>query len=608
MTCRAAACALALPVLALALYASTARAQFLSPGPLARVHAELEGDDHCEDCHSSGRRVDNGLCTHCHDDIGAQQRKGRGLHGSEYKGQQCGHCHVEHRGVSHLLIRWPGGGRDDFDHAQTGWKLKGKHTGAKCRDCHKQKNRRGAQTFLGTRRECGSCHEDPHEQRLGTRCESCHGEQGWKTVRLDGFDHDLARFDLLGKHRKVECVKCHQDPPKYRDLDFASCGSCHEDPHAGRFDERCKSCHQESGWHELRMKRSAHPGLSLGGGHRKVDCGKCHDRGLTRSPSRGDRCVSCHGVVHEAPFGERCESCHRGIRWLGVKEPLALDAHERTPFPLHGKHLQVPCGNCHREQLPRAERYRGLEFGRCDDCHRDAHEGRFAHRDGGECRGCHDEHGFAPTRFTVEMHADAAFPLIGKHVAVACQQCHQMPHPRLDWRLQQQRCEDCHDNPHGDQFAAEMRDGGCAHCHSPLAWSSPKIDHSTWPLEGAHGMVPCGQCHSPTPEDRQAGRGVSYRGVPRTCEGCHADVHLGQFRVTDPVRGCDFCHGNGSFRIESFDHSDLAGYPIEGKHERVPCEGCHKVETLRNGEQATRYRLTYSNCADCHADPHREEP
>ncbi|MDD9936032.1 MAG: hypothetical protein OXT09_20640 [Myxococcales bacterium] len=587
--------------------AAGASAQFLSPGPLARPHVQLEGDDHCEDCHSSGRRVDNQRCTHCHDDVGNQVRAGRGMHGTEYRGKQCGHCHVEHRGRSHKLIRWPGGSREAFDHGLTGWKLEGKHRQAKCHDCHRQKNRRGAPTFLAARRTCGSCHEDPHDQRLGTRCTQCHDTQGWKNVRLEGFDHDLARFELKGKHRDAECVKCHQDPPKYRDLKFGNCGDCHQDPHEGRFAERCNGCHQEGGWRDVRMARSAHPGLSLGGGHRKVPCVACHDRGRTKAPSRGGRCVSCHGVVHEAPFGKRCQSCHRGIRWLGVKPKLALAAHARTPFPLHGKHLKVPCGNCHRAELPRAERYRGLEFARCNDCHRDAHEGRFASRDGGECGPCHDAHGFAPTRFTVEMHADAAFPLIGKHVAVACKQCHEMPRPRLDWHLSARRCLDCHDNPHGTQFAAELHDGGCAHCHSPLGWTSPNIDHGIWPLTGVHSTVPCGRCHDPTPEDRRAGRGASYRGAPRQCEGCHADVHLGQFRLSEPVRGCDHCHGNTTFRIDPFDHAGLAGYPIEGSHERLACDGCHHMETLRNGEQAIRYRLTYSNCADCHADPHGEQ-
>ena len=33
-----------------------------------------------------------------------------------------------------------------------------------------------------------------------------------------------------------------------------------------------------------------------------------------------------------------------------------------------------------------------------------------------------------------------------------------------------QRCIDCHDNPHGNQFAGEMSDGGCAHCHSERGW------------------------------------------------------------------------------------------------------------------------------------------
>jgi hypothetical protein len=36
----------------------------------------------------------------------------------------------------------------------------------------------------------------------------------------------------------------------------------------------------------------------------------------------------------------------------------------------------------------------------------------------------------------------------------------------------------------------------------------------------------------------------------------------------------------------------------------VRCVGCHRQERLRNGTKSVRYRLGYSECADCHANPH----
>jgi hypothetical protein len=149
-----------------------------------------------------------------------------------------------------------------------------------------------------------------------------------------------------------------------------------------------------------------------------------------------------------------------------------------------------------------------------------------------------------------------------------------------------------------------MRDGGCAHCHSERGWASPKIDHSAWPLTGAHSEAACDSCHSPSKKDRLSGRGATYRGAPRECAGCHQDTHAGQFRLTSPERECDACHVTDSFAIGAFAHAELADYPLEGVHDELKCVACHKRERLRNGARAARYRLGYRECADCHANPH----
>ena len=110
-------------------------------------------------------------------------------------------------------------------------------------------------------------------------------------------------------------------------------------------------------------------------------------------------------------------------------------------------------------------------------------------------------------------------------------------------------CAGCHENPHGDQFAAEMARGGCATCHQTTSWRQPNIAHDTWPLTGAHARAACDSCHHPTQEDREQGRGASYRGVPRVCEGCHEDDHAGQFRTSAPIRAYPQCHTTEAFEI-----------------------------------------------------------
>ena len=509
-------------------------AQFLSPGKLARPHAEIDGDANCSECHSSGKRLDTDACLACHDELSIRIRRGQGLHATrEYREQSCGRCHVEHLGRDAKLVRWPGGRKERFDHRKAGWTLKGAHGSATCEDCHDTKNRRGAPTFLGLKADCVSCHEDPH-----------HGT-------------------------------------------FAGA--------------ECTSCHNETDWAEVENVRPNHPVLSLAGGHAKTKCEACHDEGNVAPPSMGSDCVSCHAQVHEAKFSNRCEDCHASIRWTGLPKKIGLRAHPLTDFALVGSHREVSCKRCHSPKLPPQKRYRRLEFEQCGDCHRDVHRGTLGTTD---CVSCHDEHGFWPTRFTVEQHSRTEFPLVAKHQAVPCRSCHEGKRPRYTLNLKAEACADCHENPHGTQFGEEMRTDGCAHCHSERGWESPRIDHSAWPLTGAHAETACDSCHSPSKQDRQSGRGATYSGAPRDCAGCHRDAHAGQFRLTAPERACDACHITSSFEIDVFDHAELTGYPLEGGHAEIDCVACHQKERLRGGARITRYRLGYEECADCHANPH----
>ncbi|MFO0694551.1 MAG: DUF3716 domain-containing protein [Polyangiales bacterium] len=581
-----------------------AEAQLLSPGPLSRDHADLEGDDKCNRCHSEGRRVSTPACLRCHSQLAGRIRARQGLHGREYQGRDCGGCHVEHVGRNAAQIRWPGGDKNRFDHRLSGWPLEGGHADVRCDQCHR------GRSFLGLRTACNACHEDPHQGRFGTTCTQCHTVRTWNQPTMTGFDHARTRYPLVGAHARVQCARCHTgSPPRYRGLEFASCSNCHQDPHQGRFEQPCANCHVETSFTDLDAVKRHHPGLSLANGHARTRCNACHDRGLDRDPSRGTRCVSCHREVHDAPFGNDCADCHRSIQWTGLSRSVGLGAHGRTPFPLHGKHEDVACGSCHPTSQPAQQRYRELTFDTCRACHRDdPHRGEFARYEQGECGGCHVDTGFAPTTFDLARHARTDFPLEGRHEAVACGQCHEAPRPRLDWHLDRSTCADCHANPHGDQFAREMRDDGCAHCHSTSGWDRPRIDHTAWPLTGAHARAACDACHHPSAEDRQTGRGASYRGVPRECESCHADVHAGQFRRTEPRKACDDCHSTESFPLPGFEHERRTGFALDGRHADVACGGCHASRALRDRTQVVAYRLGYRRCRDCHANPHVERP
>jgi hypothetical protein len=591
-------------------------AQVLSPGPLSAAHASIEGDNDCAKCHESGNQVVARLCLDCHKDLGGELAAGRGLHGRQYRTRPCEECHVEHIGRSTKLIRWPGGAMDRLDHALTGWALDGGHAKVACLKCHTQSSRQGKPQFVATRSACAACHKDPHAGRFTAECERCHGTASWPAFDRGRFDHGLARFALTGKHAAVGCEKCHLRtgaPPAWKPLVFDTCEACHADPHRAQFKPRpCTACHDTGGWATGDDKiRANHPVLSLANGHARVQCKACHDRGNDKPPSRGSRCEGCHRPIHLAKFGPRCETCHASIKWVGLAEAIGRDNHGKTRYPLAGRHQAVACAQCHPASRPIAQRFRQLAFAACTACHADAHRGEFAARGAGagpprgDCAQCHTVDGFAPAAFGAAEHATTRFALDGKHVAVPCSGCHGTARPRLAFAVVRQACRDCHANPHGAQFNAEIAAGGCARCHTAFDWHQAKIDHSIWPLAGAHGRTPCAACHGVQQKGAQP---AAYRGIPRDCEGCHDDVHAGQFRQTQPAKPCQVCHDPASFRIAArFDHATTR-YPLDGKHRALTCDRCHAAEALRSGATAVRWRLGYVRCKDCHANPHVEVP
>jgi hypothetical protein len=586
-------------MLLLLLLASVAHAQLLSPGPLANAHENVDGDNDCSKCHESGKQVVARLCLDCHKDLGVEIAASRGLHGKAYKGNPCEDCHVEHLGRGAKLIRWPGGVMDKLDHKDTGWPLDGGHQGPACTKCHTRTSPLGKLQFVSTPTTCSGCHADPHKGRFTQTCQKCHDEVKWQHFDQKAFDHSLASYPLTGKHATVACDTCHGSPPRWKPLQSATCDACHADPHKGKFKPKaCADCHDTKGWNASdSVVRGSHPKLSLANGHAAVACKTCHDRGNDRPPTKGGTCVACHPNVHAAPFGTKCETCHASIKWIGLADSIGRAAHDKTRYKLDGKHQTTACAGCHPTSKPLDVRYRNVRFDTCAACHADKHHGELT----GDCAACHSVAGFAPTTLGVAQHVQTGFTLDGKHAATPCSGCHPGARPRLSWKQPKQQCADCHDNPHGTQFDKEMKSGGCAHCHTAMAWKQAKVDHSTFPLVGAHARTSCVGCHGNVAEGAAA---AAFRGIPRECDGCHDDTHAGQFRTSDPVKPCAACHTTEEWKIATFDHTKTR-YPLEGAHSKLECAKCHPTEELHDGTKAVRYRLGYVQCKDCHADPHR---
>lgn len=238
----------------------------------------------------------------------------------------------------------------------------------------------------------------------------------------------------------------------------------------------------------------------------------------------------------------------------------------------------------------------------CRDCHPDAHQGELGARD---CGACHALTAWKPSTFGAAQHAK--WKLDGRHVATPCRGCHTGT-PRVSFVIPQQDCLDCHQNPHGTTFAEQQAAAGCGGCHGTGNWKAWKataagpLDHRAWPLTGAHDRIACAACH---PGRAATAPAAAFRGVARDCAKCHDDLHVGQFATASPsgpAKPCTSCHTTESFR-EPFDHTRTR-YALDGVHVGMACAKCHPETELRSGERATRWRLGYAACRDCHANPH----
>jgi hypothetical protein len=69
----------------------------ISPGPLSKAHASLDGPTHCTSCHDLAKRPPEYKCDECHQEIRSRLDERRGLHpslvGGDRTGRACASCH-----------------------------------------------------------------------------------------------------------------------------------------------------------------------------------------------------------------------------------------------------------------------------------------------------------------------------------------------------------------------------------------------------------------------------------------------------------------------------------------------------------------------------------
>lgn len=315
----------------------------------------------CDTCHRGALHDDKlpTACQACHrkDDV----HKGA-------LGEKCAACHTE--------ARWKA---SRFDHDRdTRFDLRGRHRQTRCEQCH-----RDAQFRPGAPVPCASCHAADdrargHQGRYGARCETCHMEDGWKTLR---FRHERdTRYPLRGAHGRIACDACHRGP-LYGEPLRSECRACHEkdDRHKGQLGSRCVDCHREDGWRDTRFDH-ARSRFPLRDRHADVPCRQCHLTPAFRDAAPD--CVACHAKddIHRARLGRNCAQCHDAKAWKGA----SFDHDRRTRFRLEGAHARTSCLACHavplreKPQVPPA----------CGACHikrDDVHFGSLGPR----CERCH---------------------------------------------------------------------------------------------------------------------------------------------------------------------------------------------------------------------------
>lgn len=507
----------------------------LSPGDLTEVHAHLEGLSNCTACHTLGQKVSNDNCLACHTLLQERINNQKGYHVSkEIAGKECVSCHSDHHGRKFEIIRFD---KNSFDHTLTGYELLGAHKKQDCEKCHKtdfitnEEVKKKKSTFMGLQTNCLACHADQHQNTLSKDCLSCHDFNAFKPVSK--FDHNKAKFRLLGKHQDLDCIKCHKKSTvdgkhfqQFTGIAFESCTSCHLDIHNNKFGQNCTQCHNEQSFHTVKgMADFDHnrTRFKLEARHQTLECKACHKTKLT-DPIRHSRCTDCHADYHERQFVKAgkapdCIDCH-SVKGFTASS-FGIERHRNTEFPLKGAHLATPCFVCHKKG---DEKWNFKMKGtKCTSCHENIHEAYIDKKYYPEnrCESCHTENRWAEVTFD---HAKTSYELSGAHSKQSCRACHFKLEAdgssRQQFKSLTSACTDCHQEIHNGQFEKEGKTD-CLRCHDNSKWKIPAFDHNKtrFPLDGKHKNVACAACH----KKKFVGQTtyVQYKFNEIRCENCH---------------------------------------------------------------------------------------
>jgi len=378
-------------------------------------------------------------------------------------------------------------------------------------------------------------------------CANCHGELGDVTPNRLCLDcHEDIAADIkakLGYHgREFQVSK-------------ANCTTCHTE-HLGRSGSIVEM--DADGFDHQKTD------FELLGKHAVTTCYSCH-KAQQKFREASSKCLSCHedDDIHQGAMDTQCQDCHSFETWSDVE----FD-HNDTQFSLKGEHKTSQCADCHPDQ-----QYQDTPTA-CLACHalNDVHNAV----NGDQCERCHDESAWSEIRFNHDR--DTEFRLLGGHLDLQCNECHQSSGFEKELNTS---CVSCHtkDDPHN-----ELNGPKCENCHAVNKWTELTFDHnrdSDFPLQGNHQQLDCAACHP---------SGTENVDLEQSCIACHKidDVHSGKQGEL-----CNNCHKASGWSEEvSFSHN-LSAFALVGMHAVAACDACHESQS---------YSETSSRCIDCHLD------
>ncbi|MEZ4744286.1 MAG: hypothetical protein R3B45_17860 [Bdellovibrionota bacterium] len=258
-----------------------------------------------------GKKISR-FCQKCHSNVHSKQFD------EKFSSLPCVKCHSTQAFAK----------RKKFDHKATRFPLRGEHQKLNCSKCHvKTKNillrkpLKYASRFIFPnlqKKDCQTCHKDPHHGSFGESCSSCHNEKSWQSTR------DFHReFTLTGVHFTLQCEECHIDGRRLSGLS-KECLICHQkdDVHNAAL-PMCGDCHRQSYWESPKFNH-AMTSFPLRGAHRIQNCNACHKNGAFTG--MGFTCASCHN-------GQR-KACHPHPMLRQVLMPVKIVIMS-FPFKVH---------------------------------------------------------------------------------------------------------------------------------------------------------------------------------------------------------------------------------------------------------------------------------